>query len=67
MNRHYGCGNDFVPSDELPNLLFAVAFNDLSEMYWEEKEFSHFTIIHKLKNEEKAAEHAQKCNINHNV
>jgi hypothetical protein len=50
LNRHYGCGNDFVPSDELPNLLFVVALNGLSEMYWEEKEFSHFTIIHKDEN-----------------
>ena len=50
LNRHYGCGNDFVPSDELPNLLFVVALNDLSKMYWEEKEFSHFTIIHKDEN-----------------
>ena len=45
MNRHYGCGNDFVPSDELPNLLFAVALNDRSRMYWEEKERALFKIL----------------------
>lgn len=46
MNRHYGCGNDFVPSDELPNLLFVVALNDLSEMYWREEEYSLFDVLH---------------------
>lgn len=47
LNRHYGCGNDFVPADELPNLLFVVALNDLSPMHWEEVEFSCFEIMHK--------------------
>lgn len=46
MNRHYGCGNDFVPSDELPNLLCVVALNDLSEMHWREEEYSLFDVIH---------------------
>jgi hypothetical protein len=46
MNRHYGCGNDFVPSDALPNLLFVVAINDLSKMYWKEEEYSLFDVIH---------------------
>ena len=46
MNRHYGCGNDFVPSDELPNLLFVVALNDLSEMHWREEEYSLFDVLH---------------------
>jgi len=46
MNRHYGCGNDFVPSDELPNLLFVVALNDLSLMYWREEEYSLFKVMH---------------------
>lgn len=46
MNRHYGCGNDFVPSDDLPNLLFVVVLNDLSEMSWREDEYSLFTIMH---------------------
>ena len=46
MNRHYGCGNDFVPSDELPNLLFAVVINDLSEMNWRKDEYEYFTAIH---------------------
>ena len=46
MNRHYGCGNDFVPSDELPNLLFVVALNDFSEMYWKEEEYSLFDVLH---------------------
>ena len=32
LNRHYGCGNDFEPSDELPNLRFVVVINDLAEM-----------------------------------
>lgn len=45
LNRHYGCGNDFVPSDELPNLLFVVALNDLSKMYWDEAESSSFAIM----------------------
>ena len=49
-NRHYGCGNDFVPSDELPNLLFVVALNDLSEMYWREDEYSIFDVIHEYDN-----------------
>ena len=46
MKRHYGCGNDFVPSDELPNLLFVVALNDLSQMRWRKDEYSCFTAIH---------------------
>lgn len=46
MNRHYGCGNDFVPSDELPNLLFAVVINDLSEMNWKSDEYMTFSVIH---------------------
>lgn len=46
MKRHYGCGNDFVPSDELPNLLFVVALNDLSEMHWREEEYSLFDLLH---------------------
>lgn len=46
MNRHYGCGNDFVPSDELPNLLFVVALNDLSYMYWRKEEYSLFNVMH---------------------
>lgn len=46
VNRHYGCGNDFVPSDELPNLLFVIAINDLSPMHWREDEYSLFTIMH---------------------
>ena len=39
MNRHYGCGNDFVPSDALPNLMFVVVLNDLSEMKWRSDEY----------------------------
>ena len=46
MNRHYGCGNDFVSSDELPNLLFVVALNDLSLMYWREEEYALFKVMH---------------------
>ena len=46
VNRHYGCGNDFEPSDELDNLLFVVAINDRSLMHWFENEYSHFTVIH---------------------
>ena len=45
LNRHYGCGNDWFPSDELPNLLFVVALNDLSKMYWDEAESSSFAIM----------------------
>lgn len=47
VNRHYGCGNDFVPSDELDNLLFVVAINDRSRMHWFEYEYSCFTVINK--------------------
>ena len=46
VNRHYGCGNDFVPSDELTNLLFVVVINDLSEMHWREDEYALFDIMH---------------------
>ena len=46
MKRHYGCGNDFVPSDELPNLLFVVAINDLSKMRWFEDEYLRFNVMH---------------------
>lgn len=46
LNRHYGCGNDFEPSDELPNLQFVVVINDLSEMKWRSDEYMKFTIIH---------------------
>ena len=45
VNRHYGCGNDFVPSDELPNLLFVVAINDRSLMHWQETEYGYFSIL----------------------
>ena len=45
VNRHYGCGNDFVPSDELPNLLFVVAINDRSLMQWQENEYGYFTVL----------------------
>lgn len=45
VNRHYGCGNDFVPSDELPNLLFVVAINDRSLMHWQENEYGYFTVL----------------------
>ena len=41
VNRHYGCGNDFVPSDELPSLLFVVAINDRSLMHWQENEYGY--------------------------
>ena len=46
MNRHYGCGNDFEPTDELPNLMFVVVINDLTEMRWRENEYSLFKILH---------------------
>ena len=45
-NRHYSCGNDFDPSYDLPNLLFVVAINDLSEMKWRSNEYMMFSIIH---------------------
>ena len=47
MNRHYGCGNDFEPSDELTELLFVVAINDLSEMSWKCDEYRSFFVIHR--------------------
>ena len=46
LKRHYGCGNDFVPSDDLPNLLFVVTINDLSHMRWRPNEYARFAIIH---------------------
>ena len=46
LNRHYGCGNDFEPSDELPNLQFVVVINDLTEMKWRSDEYMTFSIIH---------------------
>ena len=46
MNRHYGCGNDFEPSDELDTLLFVVAINDRSVMHWFEHEYSNFIVMH---------------------
>ena len=46
MNRHYGCGNDFEPSDDLPDLKFVVVINDLSEMKWRNDEYMKFSIIH---------------------
>ena len=46
LHRHYGCGNDFVPSDELPNLLFVIALNDLSGMAWRRDEYSCFSVMH---------------------
>ena len=46
LNRHYGCGNDFEPSDELPNLRFVVVINDLTEMKWRSDEYMTFSIIH---------------------
>ena len=47
LNRHYGCGNDFVPSDELPDLKFVVVINDLSYMDWRNDEYMTFSVIHK--------------------
>ena len=47
LNRHYGCGNDFELSDELPNLKFVVVINDLSEMKWQSDEYMTFSVIHK--------------------
>lgn len=46
LNRHYGCGNDFEPSDDLPNLMFVVVINDLSEMKWRSEEYKMFSVIH---------------------
>jgi hypothetical protein len=47
LNRHYGCGNDFVPSDKLPNLKFVVVINDLSYMDWRNDEYMTFSVIHR--------------------
>lgn len=46
INRHYGCGNDFEPSDDLRNLVFVVALNDLSQMRWRKDEYALFAVIH---------------------
>ena len=51
VNRHYGCGNDFVPCDDLPNLLFAVAINPLGFMFWDSEEIETFEILHKNNNQ----------------
>lgn len=45
LNRHYGCGNDFVPCDELPNLLFVVAINPPGRMYWDKDESETFELL----------------------
>lgn len=45
LKRHYGCGNDFVPSDELPYLLFVVALNDKGCRYWTEDEAESFDVL----------------------
>ena len=42
LHRHYGCGNDWFPSDDLPDLLFIVAINDAIDMYWDAKERASF-------------------------
>ena len=46
VNRHYGCGNDFEPSDDLSNLKFVVVINDLSEMNWRSDEYTTFSVMH---------------------
>lgn len=45
-NRRGRCGDDIETICELPNLLFVVAINDLSEMKWRLHEQSYFQIIH---------------------
>ncbi|MBQ7294411.1 MAG: hypothetical protein IJW79_11820 [Clostridia bacterium] len=45
LNRHYACGNDFVPSDDLPNLLFVVALNGKGKKYWTHKEKNSFATL----------------------
>ena len=42
LNRHYGCGNDFVPSDDLAGLLFVVAISDLTQMNLQDDETERF-------------------------
>lgn len=42
LHRHYGCGNDWCPIDELPHLLFVVALNDYQTMYWDAREAAAF-------------------------
>lgn len=46
LNRHYACGNDFVPSDDLPNLAFVAVINDLTEMGWRRDEYMTFSVMH---------------------
>ena len=44
-NRNYTCGIDFK-TYKLPNLMFVVVINDLSEMTWKKDEYMTFSIIH---------------------
>ena len=46
-NRHYGCGNDWCPPDELPRLLFAVALNGPDKRYWKKDEAESFVLYQK--------------------
>ena len=46
LKRHYCCGNDFVPSDELPNLKLVVAINDRFDMHWGRYESDTFAVVY---------------------
>ena len=46
LRRHYGCGNDFLPSDELPNLRLVVAINDRFDMHWSKRESDSFSVVY---------------------
>jgi hypothetical protein len=46
LRRHYGCGNDFWPSDELPNLRLVVAINDRFDMHWSKRESDSFAVVY---------------------
>ena len=45
LNRHYGCGNDWFPPDDLPNLLFVVAATPICKMYWDDRERETFFVL----------------------
>ncbi len=46
MHRTCVCGSGLESYEKLPNLMFVVAVNDLSEMTWRKDEYMTFSVIH---------------------
>ena len=42
--RIYGCGNGWCPDDDLPNVLFLVAINDVAKLHWDARERATFCV-----------------------